>query len=762
MNKAVTDGLVLMPPAFEAGLNLWSREDGRPGQGSWAGQANAAFVQADQDFGGCLEVQKTTSVLKLRCFQQIPYQAGMYLRVTARVKCLSGALPEVRIAGYAAVANGSNVASAVQVGPSVALPGYGQVVTVSAIIGSGNRGGVGMVWGVGPVYGHLGLDLTGPNGGIVRIDDIVVEDVTEVFLRNMLTWVDVRDFGARGDGVADDTAAFIAADLAAGQRSVLVSAGTYRLTANVTFASDVRFEGTVTMPAGVRLACTRNFDLDTYTNAFGGEEQGFRRALQAMFGFTDHVEFDLSGRRVALTAPVDLQALAGVATFNMRRVIRNGQLEAVAGAAWDTVTVTSVATYAVSSPNRLTAVANVANILPGSRVSGTGVGREVYVQSVNVANGTVELSQPLFAAAGTRTFTFQRYRYLIDMSGFENLSRIEFREVEFNCLGIASGIILPRVGIAIRVDSCFFNRPRDRGITSAGSGCQGLMVDGCQFISNEQDVVAQSRTTIAVNVNANDAKLRSNRVVRFAHFAILGGSGHLVIGNHFFQGDEQLAGLRRAGIVFTSTHARSLVTGNYIDNCFIEWSNEHEPEPDFSNELSFGGLTISTNIFMAIDVASSFRWIVVTPRGAGHFINGLVVTDNTFRAVNGSVDRVEMVDTTFAGLDFGRMRNVTFEANAFHAVSQFTISPLVIEHNQTTEAATWVVEPGPFLPFGGRARVVTGIVPQGAVTNASNVAQYAFPNVLVEQGTARNQAHLRWPSAVKGRAIVTVRCDNPT
>ena len=135
MNKAVTDGLVLMPPAFEAGLNLWSREDGRPGQGSWANQPTAAFVTADQDFGGCLEVQKTTSVLKLRCFQQIPYQAGMYLRVTARVKCLSGALPEVRIAGYAAAANGSNVASAVQVGPSVALPGYGQVVTVSAIIG---------------------------------------------------------------------------------------------------------------------------------------------------------------------------------------------------------------------------------------------------------------------------------------------------------------------------------------------------------------------------------------------------------------------------------------------------------------------------------------------------------------------------------------------------------------------------------------------------------------------------------------------------
>ncbi len=34
MNKAITDGLVLMPPAFAAGLNLWSREDGLAGQGT--------------------------------------------------------------------------------------------------------------------------------------------------------------------------------------------------------------------------------------------------------------------------------------------------------------------------------------------------------------------------------------------------------------------------------------------------------------------------------------------------------------------------------------------------------------------------------------------------------------------------------------------------------------------------------------------------------------------------------------------------------
>lgn len=420
-----------------------------------------------------------------------------------------------------------------------------------------------------------------------------------------------------------------------------------------------------------------------------------------------------------------------------------------------------VATYAVGDPLRLTGVANVANIVVGARVTGTGVGREVYVQSVNVAAGTVELSQPLFAAAGTRTYTFLRYRYVVDLTGFQNLSRLEFHGVEFDCGGVASGVILPGSGIALRLDNCVFNRPRDRGITSPGQGCQGLMVDLCQFLSNEQSLPAQNRTTVALNVNANDAKLRDCRVVRFAHFAVLGGTGHLVVANHFFQGDEQPAGLRRAGIVFTSTHARSLVVGNYIDNCFVEWSNEHDPEPAFSNELSFGGLTVTGNIFMASGVSSAFRWIVVTPRGPGHFINGLVVTGNTFRVINGTTERVEGVDDSFAALDVSRLRNVTFEANAFHSVDQMTVSPVIIEHAQGSVAETWVVQPGPWLPFAGRARVVTGIVPEGAVTNASNVAQWAQPYALVEQGVARNEVHLRWPSAVKGRVQVTVRCDNP-
>ena len=126
MNKAITEGLVLMPPPFAAGLNLWSREDGLTGQGSYFAQSNAAFVPTDQDFGGCLELVKTLAQQKLRCFQSIPFEPGLYLRVTAKVKAISGPLPLVRIAGWAGSSSGSNVTTAQQVGPSVQLITYGE------------------------------------------------------------------------------------------------------------------------------------------------------------------------------------------------------------------------------------------------------------------------------------------------------------------------------------------------------------------------------------------------------------------------------------------------------------------------------------------------------------------------------------------------------------------------------------------------------------------------------------------------------------
>jgi hypothetical protein len=219
--------------------------------------------------------------------------------------------------------------------------------------------------------------------------------------------------------------------------------------------------------------------------------------------------------------------------------------------------------------------------------------------------------------------------------------------------------------------------------------------------------------------------------------------------------------VRRAGIVFTGMNVKSVLPGNYVDNCFIEQSNEHDPNPSYADEYSFGGLTVTGNIFMVSGAAPWFRWFVVTPRGPGHFIQGLNVSGNVFRTVNCTIDRVERVDTTHAALDLGRTRNVILGQNAFNGISQITVSPVVIEHEQATAAETWVVDGAAFLPFAGRARTVTAVVAEGAITTAAAAVRADMPHALPEQGSGGGLVNLRWPVAVRGKVQVTLRCDNP-
>lgn len=225
MNKAITEGLVLMPPAFANGLGVWSSENGTPGSATYDGASNAAFVAADADFGGALEIVKKSTTTKLRYMGETPMLPGMYLRITARVKCVSGNLPSVRIAGWAGNGSLNHVNGVTETGPAVALTTYGEVVEVSAIVGAGVRGGVDMAWGLDAVYGHFGLDFTGANGGSIRVDDIIIEDVSSFFLSDSSGIIDVRDYGAIGDGLTSCNAAFSAADAAANGRKNSCSRG---------------------------------------------------------------------------------------------------------------------------------------------------------------------------------------------------------------------------------------------------------------------------------------------------------------------------------------------------------------------------------------------------------------------------------------------------------------------------------------------------------------------------------------------------------
>ncbi|MFW2542977.1 glycosyl hydrolase family 28-related protein [Primorskyibacter sp. 2E107] len=762
MNKAITDGVVFMPPAFAAGnLGLFSRGDGTPGSATYNNLPTAAFVPADADFAGCLEIQKTDSTQKLRYMGQTPIYPGCYLKITVRIKAMAGSLANVRIAGWPGDDNGNQVGGVTTTGPSTALTTYGEVVEATAIVGTGVRGGVDMAWGPTATYGHFGIDLTGASGGVFRIDDIVIEDLTEAFLRDMINVVDVRDYGAIGNGSTDDTAAFVAADADANGRKIFVPAGTFRLNSSVEITNRIEFEGKLSMPTDAILSLTKDFELPTYIDAFGGdEEMALKKAIQSLMNNSDHESLDLGGRRISINGPIDVQAaVPNRTTYAQRRVLRNGQLRAEENSAWNSETVTSTATYSANNGWKLTNVANIANIKPGSLVQGAGVGREIYVRSVDVSAQEVQLSQPLSDAVGTQNYTFTRFKYILDFSGFDRLNVFEIEGVEFQCSERASGVMLAPLGTINVIRNCVFNRPLDRGITSPGDGCQGLLIDHCQFISHEGGTWAQSRQSVAINTNANDVKIRNCRASQFRHFAVISGAHTIISGNHFFQGDSNPSGVRTAGIIIALRACNCQITGNYIDNCFIEWTNEREPEPDFSGGFGFAGLSITNNVMLSSEVASWFTSIVVKPYGTGHYINGMNVSGNTFRCVNAGIDRVERVDTSFANLNLANMKNVYFTGNTYHNVTSGAENPLLVTHSQNSHAQVWQVDTDNRLPFGGRALEVESLVVRSRPRDANGVSKYHNPYAVAQQGGNLDKVHVTWPEPMLGDVTLRVRMD---
>lgn len=650
-----------------------------------------------------------------------------------------------------------------ETGTEVLPDTYGRIYTVSAIIGTGERTGVDLVWGTEPVFGHFGLDMTGDNGAVVRIESVVIEDKTDVFYRKLMGWVDVRDYGAIGDGITDDRLAFLAADADAQGREVVVSEGTYYIGTSITINSPIRFEGKLAMPESARLQITSNFEYATYEAAFGNEREALVRALSALFHFTDHESLDLGGRRIQLDEPIDVHAAVGNKdNFGSRRVIRNGQLEATASAGWDTTTVTSPASWSSGAATTLTGVTNIANIAVGSLVSGAGVGREIYVASKDDSTGTITLSNALINPSASQTYTFERFKYLLDFSGFAGLSRLQISNIEFACLGRCSAVMLPYTGFEWHIHNCWFLKPKDRGLTSHNRGCYGISLDNNEWYSSEYDELVQNRTSIAFNTNFNDIKVRDNQSVRFKHFGIVAGGGHIFTGNHIWQGDSAPAGERSAGIVFTSRNSGSTVTGNYIDNCFLDVSNEHAKYTNVGGgTVPFGALSISGNIFVVSGVPSWFTFIHLSPFGSGHHIDGISVVGNTFKDISGGgIDRVESVVTSNGNINHNLTSNIVFQGNCFEAITNKTENPAYVEITQPSAASTWTYSNAAKVPFGGQVRGVAGWAALGPIKDAGNVTRFDTPYFTTAQGAADDEVDISWPAARKGTLQLSLRCDS--
>ena len=760
MNKAITDGIQFMPEPFANGLQNWSSENGRPSDATYDGASNATLVAADADFGTCLELQKTEATQKLRYTSETPILESTYIQVKLRVKVISGSLPSVRIAGWAGDSADQEVTGITTTAGNTQITGYGDIFEISAIIGPGARTGVDMVWGNTPVFGHFGLDLTGANGGIIRIEDITIEDVTSVFINKKINFVDVLDFGAVGDGVTDDAAAFEAADDAANGRDILVPLGTYYIGQTITMSNRVIFDGTLTMPKEARLELLKEYHYNSYLDAFEDEQMAFEKAVQALFQGNGHSTLDLMGRLINITNEIDVHDIvSGLNTSTRRLIIRNGTIDSGGASNWLDYVATESGTYNPSTePLYLTNISNIATIEAGSLIEGPDVGREVYVRSVDTANNRIELSKPFYGGATSGSYTFTRFRYQLNFLNFTRIDKLVFEEVNFLTRSICSAILLPPDGNTLIIRDCFFTRPKDRAITSVGEGCQGLTIERNQFQSSEEGIQVPLRTTVAINTNSNDVKLRDNRASRFKHFFVTDSSNTLITGNHIFQGDSNATPDRTAGIVIGEAYNGTSITDNYIDNCYIEWTNEYDWNPEVIDS-SFVGLTVRGNIFFVTSSNPWFNFISVKPYGPNQYLNGINISGNTFKASGTSIDFPVGIDESIAPINRDGTRELHMQHNSYDGVTNQVACPAVVQISRTSGATTWTEDVGNALPFGMRAKQVTSVATAGEVETNLGARVYDTPAVTTELGGNQTEIRLTWSTAVRGDVLCTVRAD---
>ncbi|CAN5734256.1 hypothetical protein BH23PSE1_BH23PSE1_09980 [soil metagenome] len=169
----------LMPPAFEEGLDDWSTGNGTPDSRTYEGAAHVRLVSGDGDFGACLEMRKIETVQRLRYMAELPIPPGACIEISARLKVLRGPRPGARIAIWPGGPSGQAVSDLPNEGPITLTPRHGGIKLVRAVIGPAPRPGIDLVWDGRAVYAHVGLDLVGPDGGVVRIERIRVREVSE-------------------------------------------------------------------------------------------------------------------------------------------------------------------------------------------------------------------------------------------------------------------------------------------------------------------------------------------------------------------------------------------------------------------------------------------------------------------------------------------------------------------------------------------------------------------------------------------------------
>lgn len=169
----------LMPPPFCEGLDDWSRGDGTPDSPTYEYDRTAGIAIADPELGTCLELRLAEPVQRLRYMGEVPILPDRFVSVEARVRVVRGPGAQGCVATWPGGLGGHGVEDVPTHGAVVDLSEGAEATRLGAVIGKRAADGVDVVWDDRVLYAHIGIDLIGPPGTVVRIADVRIEDVTD-------------------------------------------------------------------------------------------------------------------------------------------------------------------------------------------------------------------------------------------------------------------------------------------------------------------------------------------------------------------------------------------------------------------------------------------------------------------------------------------------------------------------------------------------------------------------------------------------------
>ncbi|MBP7240401.1 hypothetical protein [Amaricoccus sp.] len=169
--------LDLTPPRFVEGLADWSRGDGAAEAPSCEGWSAARIVCGDPLLGDCLEIRMTRREERLRYMGELPVRPGSAVEIRLRLRALAGPLPRARVAARPGGGAGRILADLPARGPLADLPADGAAVELRLVVSTTPGPRIDLVWNARALYAHVGLDLVGRPGGVVRIADIAACEI---------------------------------------------------------------------------------------------------------------------------------------------------------------------------------------------------------------------------------------------------------------------------------------------------------------------------------------------------------------------------------------------------------------------------------------------------------------------------------------------------------------------------------------------------------------------------------------------------------